>query len=173
MRIQRFSWLTLDSASFSVEFAKSLQAHLQVLARILHSTTSRLCRRSLAPVLRMRGTLLGKGRCGLALLLYWACTGPQLSRYTAAPCNFPRTHGDAGEGHGCCAPTCILWNQGDTLSSSLVVNTAAGFWFKYLIAPSVFLLLGRKAMTNLDSILKSRDIICQQKSVWSKLWFFQ
>ena len=27
------------------------------------------------------------------------------------------------------------------------------------------LLLGRKAMTNLDSILKSRDILCQQKSV--------
>ena len=27
------------------------------------------------------------------------------------------------------------------------------------------LLLGRKAMTDLDSILKSRDIICQQKSV--------
>ena len=26
-------------------------------------------------------------------------------------------------------------------------------------------LLGRKAMTNLDSILKSRDILCQQKSV--------
>ena len=27
------------------------------------------------------------------------------------------------------------------------------------------LLLGRKAMTNLDGILKSRDIICQQRSV--------
>ena len=27
------------------------------------------------------------------------------------------------------------------------------------------LLLGRKVMTNLDSILKSRDTICQQKSV--------
>ena len=27
------------------------------------------------------------------------------------------------------------------------------------------LLLGRKAMTNLDSILKSRDISCQQRSV--------
>ena len=27
------------------------------------------------------------------------------------------------------------------------------------------LLLGRKAMTDLDSILKSRDVICQQKSV--------
>ena len=59
------------------------------------------------------------------------------------------------------------------VESSLVVNTVPGFWFKYLIAPSVFLLLGRKAMTNLDSILKSRDIICQQKSVQSRLWFFQ
>ena len=27
------------------------------------------------------------------------------------------------------------------------------------------LLVGRKVMTNLDSILKSRDIICQQRSV--------
>ena len=27
------------------------------------------------------------------------------------------------------------------------------------------LLLGRKLMTNLDSILKSRDILCQQRSV--------
>ena len=34
------------------------------------------------------------------------------------------------------------------------------------------LLLGRKVMTNLDSILKSRDILCQQTSVWSRLWFF-
>ena len=32
------------------------------------------------------------------------------------------------------------------------------------------LLLGRKAMTNLDSIIKSRDD--QQRLVWSKLWFF-
>ena len=35
------------------------------------------------------------------------------------------------------------------------------------------LLLGRKVMTNLDSILKSRDTLCQQRSVWSRLWFFQ
>ena len=27
------------------------------------------------------------------------------------------------------------------------------------------LLIGRKAMTNLDSILKSRDILCQQRSI--------
>ena len=35
------------------------------------------------------------------------------------------------------------------------------------------LLLERKVMTNLDSILKSRDITLQQRSVWSRLWFFQ
>ena len=35
------------------------------------------------------------------------------------------------------------------------------------------LLLERKAMTNLDSILKSREILCHQKSKQSKLWFFQ
>ena len=37
------------------------------------------------------------------------------------------------------------------------------------------LLLRRKVMTNLDSILKSRDITLPTKSmsVWSKLWFFQ
>ena len=34
------------------------------------------------------------------------------------------------------------------------------------------LLLGRKAMTNLDSILKSKDITLPTK-VQSKLWFFQ
>ena len=35
------------------------------------------------------------------------------------------------------------------------------------------LLLGRKAMTNLDSILKSRDIILPTRSLLSKLWFVQ
>ena len=34
------------------------------------------------------------------------------------------------------------------------------------------LLLGRKVMTNLDSILKSRDIICQQRSVLVKAMVF-
>ena len=34
------------------------------------------------------------------------------------------------------------------------------------------LLLGRKIMTKLDSILKSRDITLPTKSVQSKLWFF-
>ena len=33
-----------------------------------------------------------------------------------------------------------------------------------------YLLHGRKAMTNLGNILKS---LCQQRSIWSKLWFFQ
>ena len=35
-----------------------------------------------------------------------------------------------------------------------------------------FLLLVRKAMTNLDSILKSRDISLPTRSILSKLWFF-
>ena len=35
------------------------------------------------------------------------------------------------------------------------------------------LLLGRKAMTNLDSVLKSRDIILLTKFCIVKLWFFQ
>ena len=35
------------------------------------------------------------------------------------------------------------------------------------------LLLGTKAMTNIDSLLKSRDITLQQRSILSKLWFFQ
>ena len=33
------------------------------------------------------------------------------------------------------------------------------------------LLLGRKVMTNLDSILKIRNITSQKRSIWSKLWF--
>ena len=36
-----------------------------------------------------------------------------------------------------------------------------------------YLFLGRKAMTNLDIILISRDITLQKSSVYSKLWFFQ
>ena len=36
-----------------------------------------------------------------------------------------------------------------------------------------YLLLGRKAMTNLDSILKSIDITLSTKVSQSKLWFFQ
>ena len=35
------------------------------------------------------------------------------------------------------------------------------------------LLLGRKAMTNLDSILKSRDITLPTKVCLVKLWFFK
>ena len=35
------------------------------------------------------------------------------------------------------------------------------------------LLLGRKVMTNLDSTLKAETLLCQQRSIWSRLWFFQ
>ena len=33
--------------------------------------------------------------------------------------------------------------------------------------------LGREAMTNLDSVLKTEVLLCQQRYVQSKLWFFQ
>ena len=35
------------------------------------------------------------------------------------------------------------------------------------------LLLGRKVMTNLDSVLKAEILLCQQRSVLSKLSFIQ
>ena len=35
------------------------------------------------------------------------------------------------------------------------------------------LLLGRKAMINLDSMLRRETLFCQQRSIQSKLWFFQ
>ena len=35
------------------------------------------------------------------------------------------------------------------------------------------LLLGRKAMTNLDRVLKIRTSLCWQRSIQSKLWFFK
>ena len=36
-----------------------------------------------------------------------------------------------------------------------------------------FLFLGRKAMTNLESLLKNRDITLPTESIYSKLWFVQ
>ena len=36
-----------------------------------------------------------------------------------------------------------------------------------------YFLLGRKAMTNLDSLLKIETSLCQQRSITLKLWFFQ
>ena len=36
-----------------------------------------------------------------------------------------------------------------------------------------YLLLWRKVMTNLDSILKAETLLCQQRSLESRLWFFQ
>ena len=33
------------------------------------------------------------------------------------------------------------------------------------------LLLGRKVMTNLDTVFKAETLLCQQRSVWSRLWF--
>ena len=48
--------------------------------------------------------------------------------------------------------------------------TADGAWSHEI---KRHLLLERKAMINLHSILKSRNITFQQRSIWSMLWFFQ
>ena len=34
------------------------------------------------------------------------------------------------------------------------------------------LLLGRKVMFNLESIFQAETLLCQQRSIWSRLWFF-
>ena len=54
------------------------------------------------------------------------------------------------------------------------------FWGSKITADGDFsheikrrLLLGRQVMTNLDSILKAETLLCQQRSVLSKLSFFQ
>ena len=55
------------------------------------------------------------------------------------------------------------------------------FWGSKITADGEFsheikrcLLNGRKVMTNLDSLLlKSREILCQQRSIKTRLWFFQ
>ena len=66
------------------------------------------------------------------------------------------------------SPITSWWTDGET------VETVADFIFlgsKITVDGDCsheikrHLLLGRKVMTNLDSILKSRDITCQQKSV--------
>ena len=48
--------------------------------------------------------------------------------------------------------------------------TADGDWSHEI---KRYLLLGRKAGTNLESILKAETLLCQQRFIWSKLWFFQ
>ena len=53
------------------------------------------------------------------------------------------------------------------LGSKITVDGDCGHEIKRCLC------LGRKAITNLDSILKSRDITLPTKVLWSKLWFFQ
>ena len=55
--------------------------------------------------------------------------------------------------------------DGETVSDFIVLGskiTAYGDWSHEI---NTHLLLGRKVMINLDSILKSRTLLCQQRSV--------
>ena len=62
------------------------------------------------------------------------------------------------------------WKQWQTLFWGDSKITAGGAWSHEIKRR---LLLGRKAMTNLDNIVTNRDITLQQNSILSKLWFFQ
>ena len=53
------------------------------------------------------------------------------------------------------------------LGSKITADGGCNHKIKRLLLP------GRKAITKLDSILKSRDIIFPQRSIYSRLWFFQ
>ena len=67
----------------------------------------------------------------------------------------------------------IISNHGETLAYSLDLGseiTGDGDC-SHEIKRCFF--LGRKVMTNLGSILKSRDITLSTKSIQSRLWFFQ
>ena len=63
-----------------------------------------------------------------------------------------------------------VWVRGETYKTeSEVADLCQPKWNEN----KRYLLLGRKAMTNLDSILKSRDTTLSTNSVQSKLWFYQ
>ena len=95
------------------------------------------------------------------------------------------TMSSAGIWKGMCLINSVIWLK-RYLSKGLKV--LAGFFLLLMetVADFIFLgsgyrsheikkclFLGRKAMTNLDSVSKSRDITLPTKSVWSKLWLFQ
>ena len=61
------------------------------------------------------------------------------------------------------------WKQWQTSFGGSKI-TADGDWSHEI---KRCLLLGRKAINNLDNILKSETSLCQQISVLSKLWIFQ
>ena len=62
------------------------------------------------------------------------------------------------------------WKQWETLCLGVSQITVDGDWSHEI---KRCLLLGRKAMTNLDSILKAETFLCWQRSTKSELWFFQ
>ena len=76
--------------------------------------------------------------------------------------------------HGIFQARVLEW--GAIAFSDLLMNVLKKMHYLYCILPNEIkrrLLLGRKVTTNLDSILKSRDITLQTKSVKWTLWFSQ
>ena len=73
------------------------------------------------------------------------------------------------------APSSITsWQiDGETVSDFIFLGTKITAYGDCSHEIKRLLLLGRKVMTNPDSILKSRDIILPTKVRLVKLWFFQ
>jgi len=59
----------------------------------------------------------------------------------------------------------VVQRHSHVLGQSKMQITAGGDCSHEIKSHEIKLLLGRKVMTNLDSILKSRDINCQQRSI--------
>ena len=59
----------------------------------------------------------------------------------------------------------------ETVSDFIFLGTKFTVDSEYSHKIKRYLLLGRKAMTNLDSILKSREIACQQRSTYQSYVF--
>ena len=69
-----------------------------------------------------------------------------------------------------------LWQiDGETIETvtDFIFLDSRSLWMVTAAMKLRHFLLGRKAMENVDNILKSRDITLQQRSLLSKLWFFQ
>ena len=70
-------------------------------------------------------------------------------------------------------PTTSWEIDGETVSDFIFLGSKSAADGDYNHEIKRHILLGQKVMTNLDSILKSRDITLQQRSTSSRLWFFQ
>ena len=113
----------------------------------------------LSPPAPVQPPLLG---CGVAPLgrCPWPQAGGSSSWLLLHHCSLALSAAAPDLGHGVAYPS-IFWG------SKITADGDCSHEIKR------HLLLGRKLVTRLDSIFKSRDIMLPERSVLSRLWFFQ